>query len=709
MKRGPIYFSIAIVALLAFAVYPRYDGAQKESILIQTLMRSLDRYHFNPVETNDEFSRKAFDLYLDDLDQGRRFFTQEDVDRLLAFRTELDDQARQGTFEFFDLSQEILMASLEKTQGFYREILAEPFDFTIHEEITLGDEDKPFSADAAALREYWRKYLKYETLNRYSDLLEEQEKAAAEEPAEGAEPVTIKTEAELEAEAREDLLELYDRWYGRLLKVKREDRLSQYINALTSVYDPHTTYFKPIDRDEFNMRISGRIGFEGIGARLSKKGDYINIVEIIVGGPAWKGKELEENDLITKVRQYEEKEALDIKGMEVEDVVEHIRGKKGTKVVLTVKKPDGTVDDIVIERDVIILEESYAKSLLLPGTEESERFGYIYLPSFYADFEDRNGHFCAEDVATEIEKLQAENVDGIILDLRNNGGGSLREVIKMSGLFIEEGPIVQVKGRDEPAEVLYDKDASVQYAGPLVVLVNHRSASASEILAAALQDYGRAVIVGSNSTFGKGSVQRLMNLDRYLPGFSEVKPLGELKLTTDKYYRINGGSVQLRGVAPDVILPDDYHFTQVGEKDQDYPLAWTEIEPADYDQKVYKLRKLDKIRKMSQERVAEDPTFGRVLENAKRLKAQLEFDTYPLALTDFQQFEAGIEQEARLYEDLYDGIVNPGVINLALDLEAIEADEGKTERNKNFVEGVSKDIYIREAVNILHDMLTLEK
>jgi carboxyl-terminal processing protease len=391
------------------------------------------------------------------------------------------------------------------------------------------------------------------------------------------------------------------------------------------------------------------------------------------------------------------------------DVVEHIRGKKGTKVVLTVKKPDGTVDDIVIKRDVIILEESYAKSLLLPGTEESERFGYIYLPSFYADFEDRNGRFCAEDVAKEIEKLQAEHVDGIILDLRNNGGGSLREVIKMSGLFIEEGPIVQVKGRDEPAEVLYDKDEDVAYAGPLVVLVNHRSASASEILAAALQDYGRAVIVGSNSTFGKGSVQRMMNLDRYLPGFSEVKPLGELKLTTDKYYRINGGSVQLRGVAPDVILPDDYHFTRVGEKDQDYPLAWTEIEPADYHQNVYQLRKLDKLRKLSQKRVAENPTFERVLENAKRLKAQLEFDTYPLALTEFRQFEAGIEQEAQLYEDLYDGTVNPGVINLALDLEAIEADEGKTERNKNFVEGVGKDIYIREAVNILHDMLKLEK
>ena len=708
MKRGPIYFSVVVVAILAFAVYPRYDSTQKESILIQTLMRSLDRYHFNPIETDDEFSRKAFDLYLDDLDQGRRFFTQQDIDKLALFREELDDQARQGTFELFELSQELLQAGLEKTQGYYREILAQPFDFTVHEEITLGDEDEPFSTDDAALREYWRKYLKYETLNRFSDLLEEQEQAAA-EPAEGEEAVEIKTEAELEAEAREELLKLYDRWYNRLLKVKREDRLSQYINALTSVYDPHTTYFKPIDRDEFNMRISGRIGFEGIGARLNKKGDYINIAEVIVGGPAWKGKELEENDLITKVRQYDEKEALDIKGMEVEDVVEHIRGKKGTKVVLTVKKPDGTVEDIVIERDVIVLEESYAKSLLLPGVEESERVGYIYLPSFYADFEDRSGRFCAEDVAKEIDKLKAENVDGIILDLRNNGGGSLREVIKMSGLFIEEGPIVQVKGRNEPAEVLSDTDESVQYDGPLVVLVNHRSASASEILAAALQDYGRAIIVGSNSTFGKGSVQRLMDLDRYLPGFNEVKPLGELKLTTDKYYRINGGSVQLRGVTPDVILPDDYHFAKVGEKDQDYPLAWTEIEPAKYDQNVYKLRKLDKIRKLSQDRIADNPTFERVLDNAKRLKAQLEFNTYPLALIDFEQFEAGIEQEAKLYEDLYEGIVNPGVINLALDLETIKADEGKMERNKNFVESVSKDIYIREAANILHDVLKLEK
>lgn len=709
MKRGPIFFSVAIVAVLAFAVYPRYDGTQKEGILIQTLLRSLDRYHFNPVETNDEFSQKAFDLYLNDLDQGRRFFTQQDIDRLDAYRDDLDDEARQGSFELFDLSQELLMAGLEKTQGYYREILAEPFDFTLHEEITLGDEDQPFASDETELREYWRKYLKYETLNRYSDLLEEQEKAASEPAEEGEEAVAPKTEAELEAEARAELLKVLDRWYDRLIKIDRDDRLSQYINALTSVYDPHTTYFKPVDRDEFNLRISGRIGFEGIGARLSKKGDYINIEEIIVGGPAWKGEELEQNDLILRVRQYEEKDALDIKGMEVEDVVEHIRGKKGTKVVLSVKKRDGTMDDIVIERDVIVLEERYAKSLLLPGVDESERFGYIYLPSFYADFEDRNGHFSAADVKKELDKLKSENVDGIILDLRNNGGGALNEVIKMSGFFIEKGPVVQVKGRQAPAEVLSDEDKSVEYDGPLVVLVNNLSASASEILAAALQDYGRAIIVGSNSTFGKGTVQRLIDLDRTLPGYGEVKPLGELKLTMQKFYRINGGSVQLRGVVPDVILPDNYHFTEVGEKDQDYPLEWTEIAPADYSQNVFSLRKLDKIRKLSQARIAESPTFGRVLDNAKRLKAQREFDTYPLALTDFKQFEAGIEQEAKLYEDLYEGIVNPGVVNLALDLDNIEADEGKAERNKIFVEDVSKDIYVREAVHILHDVVKLEK
>ncbi|MEZ5040626.1 MAG: carboxy terminal-processing peptidase [Saprospiraceae bacterium] len=695
--KGPILLSVSAILLLVAAYFPQtVENGDKEAVLVRTLIRGLEYMHYDPAEINDEFASKAYDIYLDDLDGGRLWLVQDDIKKLEALKFNIDDNIRDGDLSFFNLSYDLLNAGIKKTQTIYRDILSKPFDFSQMEEVQRDSEKLPYAKNDKELANYWRLNLKYETLSRYASALKEQEK--------GGEEKEVKRAEELEKEAREKVLDLYDKWYERISKLKREDRLSDFLNSLTSVFDPHTNYFKPIDKQNFDILFSGRL--EGIGARLQNEGEYTKVVDIVVGGPAWKGKELKENDVIIKVAQGNE-EPVDLKGMVVDDVVQLVRGKKGTEVRLTVKSADGNENIVSIVRDIVYLEEQYAKSLILDGPEAGEKIGYLYLPSFYADFENADGRFCAPDVAAELEKLKEEKVDGIILDLRNNGGGSLRDVVKMSGFFIEEGPIVQVKSREKTPEVLVDVDNRVQYDGPLVVMVNGFSASASEILAAALQDYGRAVIVGSNSTFGKGTVQRFVDLDRTIRGYEEYKPLGELKLTTQKFYRINGGSTQLRGVVPDIILPDEYHYIKTGEKEEKYPMKWTEIDAVDYDQNVLKLKKTDlqRLADNSAERLSASQSFQKILESAKRFKKQRDESLYPLNLEAFQTFVATRETEAKKYRDISNDIINKGVKNLEVDLPSIHSNETKEARNNNFIESVSKDNYIQETLHIVHDII----
>lgn len=692
--RGPFFLSVLAIVFLVAAYFPKVDNAEKEAVIMRTILRGLDQLHYQPQQINNQFSEKVYDSYLDQIDGAKRFLTQKDVDQLTPFRDQIDDEALKGSYEFFNLSLELLNAGLEKTQGYYREILDKPFDYTSTESVELDGDKRSYANSDSALKDYWRKYLKFETLTRVNDKLEDQKDVGEEGERKSFE--------ELEKEARGDVLKLFNDWYDRMGKLKRADRLSFYLNAMTGIYDPHTNYLQPIEKENFDIRFSGRL--EGIGARLMTEGDYTKVSDIVVGGPAWKGKELDENDIILSVAQGEE-EPVNIKGMVINDVVQLVRGDKGTEVRLKIKKVDGTEKTISIIRDIVVIDERFAKSLILDGAEEGERIGYIWLPSFYADFQNRDGRFCAKDVEAELEKLKAEQVDGVILDLRNNTGGSLRDVVKMSGLFIEEGPIVQVKSRGRSAEVLKDVDPSVNYDGPLIVMTNSLSASASEILAAALQDYGRAVIVGSKSTFGKGTVQRFVDLDRTIRGFDEVKPLGEIKLTTQKFYRVNGGSTQLKGVTPDIFLPDSYHFIKTGEKEEQYAMEWTEIPSVKYQQKVVKLNKLDKIKANSEDRVANSMVFQKILKNAERLKSQREMTSYPLNLEEYQQFEATQETEAAKFRDLFKDVVNQGVKNLEVDIPSIHADESKLARNEDWIKSVSKDIYIKETLSIMHDML----
>lgn len=695
--RIKIILSVLAVVLLtgSFILYRAADAPEgKHEILIKALMQGLTQGHYRPEKLDDSFSKKAFGLYLDRLDYNKKFLLASDVAQLRKFETTIDDQLRQGSYEFFDISAALIELRVKESEAYYKEILAQPFDFNKDEAIELDGKKLSYAKDKAALKEEWRKQLKYQTLVRLADMQKDQEQALAK-----GEKVEKKTFEQMEKEAREKLTKNYKDLYDRLSKINKEDRRSIYINAVTNVYDPHTGYFPPKAKSDFDINFTGRL--EGIGASLLEVDGQIKVNEIVPGSPSYLQGDLKPGDVIQKVAQGTEEPVI-VMGMRLDDAIQLIRGKKGTEVRLTVKKPDGSTKVIPIVRDVIVFEETYAQSAII---DDKEKIGYIKLPGFYADFERNGGRNSGADVKMEVEKLKAAGMKGLILDLRNNGGGSLADAVEMAGLFIERGPVVQVKSASGKAFVLDDRDPKVQYDGPLTVLVNANSASASEILAAALQDYKRAVIIGS-PTYGKGTVQQFIELDQALPAqFNTYKPFGALKLTTQKFYRINGGTTQLRGVTPDIILPDAYSYMEFGEKEQEYPLPFDEIAPANY--KTWMNNKLNvaKVQASSKNRIAQNKSFNLIKESGERMKKQSENTVRPLQFAKYTAEEAKAEAEAKRYEEAQKEVPVLNVNRLPQDLKAIGTDTAQVARNKEFLKSIRKDIYIEEAVAVIQNDL----
>jgi carboxyl-terminal processing protease len=702
LKSSLVLFSFIGIAGIAFLVNRTHPvntdpNPQKEAALMQALLQGLANLHFQPKAIDDQFSKEVYNLYLKDIDNGKRFYNKADIDQLKGFETKLDDQANAGTFEFFNRSVELMEKALVKTQGWYRELLAAPMDYSKNEMLESDPKKLEWAKDDAELRSRWEKWMKYEVLSRITDEQTKQDKADFKGEK--------KTFEQLETEQRTKVLDTYDKWYKRMQKATRADRMELYLNSITNVFDPHTGYFSPKDKENFDIQMSGKL--EGIGARLQSDGEKTSVTEIVTGGPAWKQGSLEVKDVIVKVAQGED-EAIDVMGWEIDDVVSKIRGPKGTVVTLTVQRTDGTEKTIKITRDVVLMEEGFAKSLLLKGSEtEQDKIGYIYLPKFYADFTPQGATSCAADVAKEIEKLKSEKVKGIILDLRGNGGGSLRDVVQMSGLFIEEGPIVQVKNRSKTPDIMRDNDSRVQWGGPLVVMVNGFSASASEILAAAMQDYHRAVIVGSTSTYGKGTVQRFLDVDNATREES-VKPLGDMKLTIQKFYRITGKTTQLDGVTPDIVLPDFYNFVELGEKENDYPLESTTIPAVPYNQNAYQIADLGKLKSASATRVEANETFKKVNENAMRLRKQKDQTVYPLEGNKYRMWNKKQDEEADRYDNLFKPIDGFVLENLSADLPQIQADTSRAARNEGWMKDKKKDIQLHETFKIIQDMIRMD-
>lgn len=717
MKNSAILVALAsVIAFIAF-ISP-FNFQEREAMILTGVMKFMDQVHYNPKMINDELSVVIFDKYIEALDSRKRFLTQEEVDELAQFRDKIDDQIKIKTFEMFEMSNELIEKGIQRGQRIYASIDVSALDLTSNDKVNLDYENRERPKNEKALKKYWEQLITYDIISKVETKIDKQVQKlqammlvppAVDTAAVNSEkePYVEKKRNELIAEAIEDHTKNYKKWFKRLNKQRRSDRFEQYLNAVTHQSDPHTTYFNPKKRDDFNINMGGKL--EGIGARLQAEDDFIKIVSIVPGGPIWETKKAEADDLIIAIQQEGEDEVLNLYGMRLDDVVSKIRGKKGTVITLTIRKKDGSEILLAIERDEVITEETLAKSLIIDKVGSIDNIGYIKLPKFYSSFEKKGGNSCAKDVASEIEKLKTVNVNGIILDLRNNTGGSLNDVVEMSGLFIKEGPIVQVKPRTRDAYVHRDKNPDVLYDGPLMILVNKYSASASEIIAAAMQDYKRAVIVGSTSTYGKGTVQRFYDLDRAFKGAEDYKPLGSLKMTTQKFFRVNGGSTQLIGVTPDIVLPDNYQYMDVGEKEYDHAMKWTEIDPVEYSQDVALLDHIDEVAATSKKRVDKNDKFTKVLANAERIKKYRDNSTYSLNIDQFIEEMDQREEDSEQYKDLYDtDIASLKISNLEVDMDNINFDESKQARNQDWLDGMKKDFYLEEALSIMKDMIRLE-
>ncbi len=706
MKRN--FKPLLLVLLLAFAscsfTTKKFQDPNKDKLLVQLITYVLEEGHFNPQELNDSFSEGVFYDYLEQLDPFKRYFYASDIEEFEAFKHDLDDQISAYDVSFFSLTHERLLKRIEESKEMYKTVLSQPFDFTKNEEFSTDYESLKYVASKKEMKERWRKQLKFSTIANYDDLITDQENAKNQdpseiEPAENNEKSIIdKTKKELESDARALTERSLDELYDFIDDRQRKDWFAVYINAIVEEFDPHTFYFAPEDKDRFDVAMSGN--FEGIGARLQKKMDAIIVNEIISGGPAWRQNELEVGDQIMKVRQEDEEKALNIVGMRLDDAIKFIKGPKGTNVTLTLKKVDGTIEDITITRDIVELEETYAKSSTV--IKDDKKFGVINLPKFYVDFEDYNKRNAASDIKLEIERLKEEGVEGLVLDLRNNGGGSLQTVVDMAGLFIDEGPVVQVKTAGEPKEVLKDRDRSIVWDGPLVILVNELSASASEILAAAMQDYKRAIVIGSKQTYGKGTVQNVLDLNRIVRQNSNGD-MGALKFTTQKFYRINGGSTQLEGVKSDVVVPDRYSYIDIGEKDQENPLEWDKIDAVDYS--IWgSYYDYDTTIAKSKERMANNEQLKLIDANAQWVKKIRDRELYSLNYEAYKQTLDKNEEESKRFEKLSEYTTDLTFQSLPYELKMMDKDSVLKEKRERWHANLSKDVYIEEALNVLNDL-----
>ncbi len=671
------------------------DNPDKDKLLIQIITLALDQLHFEPKTVDDTFSKEIFEDYLEQVDPLKRYFLKSDIDDFKKYETEIDDQLKAYDISFFNAVHERLIKRQEEAKAYYKEILEKPFDFSKDEEYNADYENLEYSKNKKQLKERWRQQLKFNTLSNYETLIEQQENdEAKEENTEAPKSLT-----ELEEEARNETLKALDNYFTDYIEdMERKDWFAMYVNTIVEEYDPHTSYMAPVDKDRFDQQMSGKL--EGIGARLQKKMDYIKIVELISGGPAWRDGQIEVGDVILKVRQGDEKEAVSIVGMRIDDAIKLIKGPKGTDVVLTMKKVDGTIEDIKVTRDLVELEETYAKSSIVK--KDDRIYGVINLPKFYVDFNDYKERNAASDIKLEIERLKEEGIEGLVLDLRNNGGGSLKTVVDMAGLFIEDGPIVQVRETGSEKEVLKDTDRSITWDGPLVIMVNELSASASEILAAAMQDYKRAIIIGSKQTYGKGTVQNVLDLNRMVRNSSHGD-LGALKLTRQKFYRINGGSTQLEGVKSDIAVPDRYSFIDIGERDQENPLPWDKITPVNYD--VWdSYFDYDATISKSKQRMANNEQLKLIEQSAKWAKKQMDDNTYSL---NYDKYKAKLElneEQAKQFDAISDYKTDLSFSSLPYEQKLFEQDTVLKQKRERWHENLSKDVYVEEALNVLDDL-----
>jgi len=666
----------ATIVVLSFCSNKPFNG---EVPLLKRLVYTLNSQHYQPRKMDDKFSLLMYQNVLDRVDGDKQFFTVQDIKRFEAYKTSIDDQIAAGRFDFFDTVWTVMMKRLDQIEPWVVADLSKPLNYQEKVVYEVKEKELVWAKTDSELRDKWTKWARFQTVDRLYRKMEND---------------SSKSFDTLELKSRKESVKLVQDWFKRWRKMDRADQLSFYGNTLAEIYDPHTNYFPPADKDNFDISMTGKL--EGIGATLTERDGYIKVERIVPGSASYKQGDLKAGDLILKVAQGDD-EAVDVVDMKLDDAIQLIRGKKATVVKLTVKKPDGQIKIVPIVRDVVVIEESYARSFVFEY--QSKKFGMIQLPSFYADFAARGrGRNCSGDVQNEIEKLKKLNVDGIVLDLRNNSGGSLADAIEMSGLFIKNGPVVQVKdpkGRIQQAE---DPDPNQQYKGPLVVLTNTYSASASEILAAALQDYKRAIIIGSKSTFGKGTVQTMVPL-RGEKTAVFPRGFGEVKVTIQKFYRINGGTTQLHGVIPDVIVPDPYDLVERGEKELDFHLDFDQIPAASYDN--YETQRYKLAAAVGKQAVSKESYFKAVEKRSKEIGESRKSITYKLDLASYKQQQEEMKKQDKAFRDnKYIG-KSDTLYAIPSDLTEVAGDSTKITQRTAWFKGYKSDATMDVAAEVL--------
>ncbi len=709
MSKKFIPIALAILAtgvFVAFKTKGNSDNADNPKLRYTKILKNvgilLEEGHYSPRKIDNDFSKIVLKRFIEDLDGEKNIFFQSDIAAFKKYENKIDDEIH-GDAElnsFYDVNS-VYIKRLAEVNALYTEFLAKPFNFTANETLELDVEKISFPKSVQERKDMWRKRTKLLVLQKYVELLDDRVKDKDKKD------FVFKADTTLEREAREIVGKQLQRAFTTRISSENTDaNFSKFVNDISTTMDPHTDYFAPIDLRSFNEGMKG--SFFGIGAGLKEEDGKIKIASLVTGMPAWRSGEVKENDIIIKIAQGKG-EPVDVTGYSIADAIKLIRGsEKGTEVVVTLKKVDGSIKNVSLLRDEIVLEDTYAKSAIING---EHKIGYIFLPEFYANFQDANGRRCAADVAKEIVKLKAENVEGIIMDLRRNGGGSLFDVVQMAGLFIESGPIVQVKSRDEKPSVLRDKDNTVLYSGPLTVMVDEQSASASEIFAAAIQDYKRGIVIGSNSSYGKGTVQRNIPLnpeaENPMIPIKKGDDLGALKLTLQKFYRINGSTTQLRGVVPDVVLPDRFEFLKIREKDNPYSLKFDEIQKADYKVWGNSSAMGDVINKSIADANA-NSNFKKLKENVKLLDSSLNKIT-SLNIKKYEEEQKKLKAIYKNFDAIYKINKNLEVNNIVADTASIGATKEKVETNKRFLKAISGDIYIDETIKIMNRMIVADK
>ena len=700
--------TVVFVGGLFFA-FKTFNNDPAESLelrhrkLLTTIGHLLESEHYNPRKIDDSFSGEVFEAYLKALDPEKNMFIQADIDSLAQFKKTIDDEIHGSKIAFQPSVSKMYDRRYQEVQQIFESIIKAPFDFSIDDSIKLDTDSINYASNLDDRYKRWYQIIKYKCLERYATLIEDRasreknSKQADTAKTKAADKFVYKSDAELEVEARNTIAKSYRKRFEQQNKTFNEEKkFDLFLNSITSLMDPHTDYFAPVEKRSFTEQMSGVI--YGIGAQLGADDNGVKIAVITPGGPAWKSGQLLVNDVIVKVAQGNQ-EPVDIAGYEVTDAVKLIRGDLGTEVRLTVKKPDGSIKIVALRREKIVLDEGYARSAVI--TNGNEKIGYILLPDFYADFEREDGHRCSKDVAEEVKKLKAEKVSSIIIDVRYNGGGSLYEVVQMVGLFIDKGPVVQIRDKEGRSQVLADETPGILYDGPLVVMVNEFSASASEIFAGAIQDYKRGIIVGSTSTYGKGTVQRNVAFGKPMDSLGIQTEYGAVKLTFQKFYRVTGSSTQKKGVVSDVVFPDEYELLKYREKDIPSALNWDVIQTVPYKPWVSNYN-ITKIALDATKKIEADTNTAKFKNNLKWIAAQMNHPAY-LKLDRYTQYKKQVQSVIQQNE----GILK---LNKLMQVNATKADydkfynnpdKSKQDRYQAWLKLVAKDIQINESSDLL--------